>query len=494
MPETDKRGGAQNEDLDPQDWEAFRKLAHSVLDDAVDYLRDVRERPVWQAMPEAQKEELRESMPLAPQGMDTTYRNFQKLVLPYPTGNIHPRFWGWVHGTGLASGLISELMSAAMNSNCGGRDHAALYVERQVIKWCCEIVQYPSDASGVLLSGTSMGNIVALTVARNAKAGCDVRNQGLADVPNKLVAYASTEVHNSIFKALELIGLGRSSLRRVPVNENFAIDLNALRQAIETDKKAGYQPFCVVGCAGTVNTGAIDDLTALAEICKSEGLWFHVDAAFGAHCGLSQSLGPRIRGIELSDSVAFDFHKWMYVQYDAGCVLVRNSELHKKAFAARPEYLQHSARGLAGGGEWFTDFGPELSRSFRALKVWFAFKTYGTSEFARMIEKNCHQADYLAKLVEEQPLLELLARPTLNIVCFRCYLADYQDEQLDRLNRSVVATLQERGVAAPSTTTIRGKIAIRVAITNHRSRADDFDLLVSSTVAIAREFLLLPTV
>ena len=476
-----------DESLDPQDWEAFRRLAHSALDEAIDYLKDVRQRPVWQRVPDEVKLRLQEPFPVAPQGIEKTYRDFRELVLPYPTGNIHPRFWGWVHGTGLATGIISELLGAAMNSNCGGRDHGALYVERRVIDWCREIVGYPEQSSGILVSGTSMGSIIGLAVARNARAGYDVRAEGIGGAPKSLVTYASSEAHSSVARALELLGLGHDSLRKIPVDERFAIDPVELRRAIQNDRQAGRQPFCVIGCAGTVNTGAIDNLTILAEICQSEGLWFHVDAAFGALCTLSDSLRPLLRGIDRSDSISFDFHKWMYVQYDAGCVLVRDGELQKKAFATRPDYLQHSDRGLAGGGEWFTDLGPELSRSFRALKIWFALKEHGTRRFGEMIEKNCHQARYLAQLVESNPKLELLVDPTLNIVCFRYLAVELDAAELDRLNRDIVADLQERGIAAPSTTRVKGKLAIRVAITNHRSRREDFDLLVDSVIALAEE-------
>jgi aromatic-L-amino-acid decarboxylase len=476
-----------DESLDPQDWEAFRRLSHSALDDAIDYLRNVRERPVWKPVPEKVKQSLREPLPIEPQSVEVTYREFLERIFPYPTGNIHPRFWGWVHGTGMATGILSEMMAAAMNSNCGGRDHGALYVERQVIEWCRQIVGYSKACSGVLVSGTSMGSVIGLAVARNAHAGCDVRAKGVACAPKTLVTYTSSEAHSSVGKALELIGLGRESLHRIPVDEKFAIDPAALQHAIEEDRRAGKQPFCVVGCAGTVNTGGMDDLDILADVCRRQGVWFHVDAAFGALCGLNDSLRPLLRGIERSDSVAFDFHKWMYVQYDGGCVLVRDGQLQKQAFASRPDYLQHCDRGLAGGGEWFTDLGPELSRSFRALKIWFAFKEHGARRLGRMVEKNCRQAQYLAKLVEATPGLELLAQPTLNIVCFRYRDAEMSEKELDQFNRDIVADLQERGIAAPSTTRIHGKLAIRVAITNHRSKREDFDLLVKSVLQMANE-------
>jgi aromatic-L-amino-acid/L-tryptophan decarboxylase len=470
--------------LDPADWESYRKLAHEALDDAIDYIRDVRSRPVWLPVPEAVKQRLREPLPLQGQGIEKTYRDFQQLVLPYSTGNLHPRFWGWVHGTGLATGLVSEMMTAAMNSNCGGRDHGAVYVERGVIEWFRQIMGYPETASGLLVSGTSMGNVIGLAVARNAHIGRSARTQGFAGFPKKLITYASSEAHCSLAKSLELLGLGNFSLHKIPVTTKFSIEIDALREAIKSDRLADLEPFCVVGCAGTVNTGGMDDLEALSEVCRSQGLWFHVDGAFGAMCSLSDKLKPLLRGIERADSLAFDFHKWMYVQYDAGCVLVRDGNLHRQAFATRPEYLEHADRGLAGGGEWFADLGPELSRSFRALKIWFALKEHGIRRFAEAIERNCEQAKNLAATISKNPELELMAEPTLNIVCFRFRPNGLDEAGVDELNRYVASELQERGIAAPSTTRIYGKLAIRVAITNHRSRREDFELLLSSVETI----------
>jgi glutamate/tyrosine decarboxylase-like PLP-dependent enzyme len=493
MPNQDsERNGLHEQSLDPSDWESYRKLAHEALDEAIDYIRNVRTRPVWQAVPDFVKQRLQETLPLKGQGIEKTYQDFLQLVFPYATGNVHPRFWGWVHGTGLATGIISEMMGAAMNSNCGGRDHGAVYVERRVVDWFRQIVGYPEIASGVLVSGTSMGNVIGLAVARNAHMGANARAQGVTTSSKKLITYASSEAHSSIAKALELLGLGNTSLHKIPVNAKFSIEIDALKEAIQQDRRSGLQPFCVVGCAATVNTGGMDDLAALSEICCGERLWFHVDGAFGAMCSLSENLRLLVRGIEASDSIAFDFHKWMYVQYDAGCVLVRDGRLHKQVFATHPEYLQHADRGLAGGGEWFTDLGPELSRGFRALRIWFALKEHGTQRFAEMIEKNCQQAKYLAARVSQNHELELIVEPTLNIVCFRYRPSGLDEAAVDRLNREVVTELQERGIAVPSTTRVHGKLAIRVAITNHRSLSEDFDLLLRAVVAIGAELLRIP--
>jgi aromatic-L-amino-acid decarboxylase len=475
--------GPAERSLDPADWERTRALAHRVLDEALDFLGSVRERPVWRPVPESVRDALREGLPADPQELEETYRQFRERILPYATGNIHPRFFGWAHGAGTVAGVLSELLAATMNSNCGGRDHGALYVERCVVDWCKELFGYPATASGVIVSGTSMGTLVGLTVARNAGAGWDVRVEGVAGGPKPLVAYMSTEGHESIVKAIELLGLGRKAIRRLPVDGKFRMDLAALRRAIAADRAAGRHPFCVVGTAGTVNTAAIDDLAGLAKIAREEGLWFHADGAFGALCALSDELRPRLKGIELADSIAFDFHKWMHVPFDAGCVLVRDGEKHWRAFTARPSYLQGAERGLSGGGRWFCEYGPELSRGFRALKIWFTLKTYGRRGLGAAVLQNCRQAGYLARLVRQAPELELATEPTLNIVCFRFWRAGLSGEELDKLNENIVADVQEQGIAAPSTTRVNGHLEVRVNITNHRSRREDFELLVRAIVA-----------
>lgn len=453
-----------------------------MLDAALDPLEQVREKPVWQPVPEAVKRALAEPLPREAQGSAKTARDCLDLVLPYTTGNTHPRFFGWVHGSGTPGGVIAEMVAAAMNANVGGRDHGAVYVERQVIEWCRELFGLPAEAGGLLVSGTSMAHQVALTVARNHRAGRDVRLDGIGNVP--LVAYTSREAHGSVAKTFETLGLGRNALRTVAVDEARRIDVAALRLAIEADRAKGLQPFCVVATAGTVNTGAIDDLAAVAAICGEFGLWFHVDGAFGALAILSDTLAPLLAGIERADSIAFDFHKWLHVPYDAGCVLIRDRELQLRTFSARHDYLAASTRGLAGANPWFCEFGPEMSRGFRALKVWFTLKEHGTRRLGEKIQENCDQAAYLAGRIRREPQLALLASGPLSVVCFRYAPPHLPDDMLDRLNEAIVADLQEQGIAAPSTTRIDGRLAIRVAITNHRSRLDDFDLLLDAVLRL----------
>jgi aromatic-L-amino-acid decarboxylase len=477
------------ESLDPEDWEVLRALGHRMVDDMLTYLQTVRERPVWQPVPDQVKSHLRLSLPIEPQGADEAYRDFVEHVLPHPMGTIHPRFWGWVIGTGTPFGALAEMLAATMNPNLGGGEHVANYVERQVLDWCKEMLGYPLEASGLLVSGGSLANLVALTVARNTQAGYDMRTQGLYAAPRHLMFYGSTEMHSCLEKAVELLGLGRESLHQIPVNAGYQIDLVALEKAIESDRAAGHQPIGLIGNAGTVNTGAIDPLDALADIARRENLWFHVDGAFGALAAVSPELRPLVKGMERADSLAFDLHKWMYMPIEVGCVLVRSERAHRQAFSLTPEYLSHFERGVAGGSHWFNEYGPQLTRGFRALKVWLSLKEHGIAKYGRIIKQNVDQCRYLAGLVEAAPELELLAPVPLNIVCFRFKAAGLNDEALNRLNQTIMFELHEQGIAVPTYTMLAGKFAIRVAHTNHRTRRDDFDVLVREVVRLGNELM-----
>jgi glutamate/tyrosine decarboxylase-like PLP-dependent enzyme len=488
------------ETLDPEDWESMRTLGHRMLDDMLDYMGTVRERPAWQHAPDRVKAHFRGPLPLDPQPPEEIYEEFLENVLPYPIGNIHPRFWGWVFGTGTVLGAYAEFLAASMNTNSGDLDHhSANHLEKQLIDWCKEMLGFPASASGLLTSGCSAANLIGLAVARNTQAGFDLRREGIHAAPKKMVLYASQEIHSSIQKAVELLGLGGDALRYVPVNDDFQIDLQALRAVITQDREDGHLPFCVVGAAGTVNTGAIDDLDALADICQGEDLWLHVDGAFGAWAALVSGLRDRLAGMERADSLAFDLHKWMYMPYEIGCVLVRHNEQHHKAFSLTPVYLSRAGdgRGLTGGDlPWLTDYGFQLSREFRALKAWMSLKEHGTRKYARMIQQNIDQARYLAELVDAAPELELAAPVPLNVVCFR-YVGPGLDDAapkalnnnaaLDALNKEILVELQEGGIAVPSGTTVAGKYVLRVGHTNHRSRREDFEVLVREVIRIGDE-------
>lgn len=473
--------------LDPQDWDAFRALCHAMVDRALGPVEHVRDNPLWRPVPQSVRQALAEPLPLEAQGAETAAADFVRLIMPYTTGNMHPRFFGWVHGAGTPAGMLAEFLAATMNANVGGRDHGAVYVERQVIDWCRQVFQFPASASGLLVSGTSMATLIGLAVARNTMAEGNAREEGMAAGGPRLVGYASQQVHGSVGKAFELLGLGRRSLRPVAVDGRMRLRPDALRQAIAEDRRQGHRPFAVIGTAGTVNTGAVDPLAEIAAICKEEGLWMHVDGAFGALAKLSPGLRSLVSGMELADSLAFDFHKWMHVPYDAGCILVRRGDLHRATFSHGQDYLAAAQRGLAGGEPWFCDFGPELSRGFRALKVWFTIKSHGLRRIARNIEKNCELAATLARRVQETPALQLMAPTDLNIVCFRYVGGLNAPADLDRVNDEIVVALHERAIAAPSTTRLGGALAIRACIANHRSSRADIDELLQSTLRIGGE-------
>lgn len=465
--------------LDPADWNAFRLESHRMLDDMIDYLEHIRERPVWQPIPGEVRDLFSESLPRKPSALATVHETFMHAVLPYAAGNVHPGFMGWVHGGGTPVGMLAEMLAAGLNANLGGRDQMPIEVEKQVLMWMRELFGFPETSSGLFVTGTSMANFIALLVARIAYLGTDVRRKGIHD--SRLVAYASRGAHGSIAQAFDLSGMGTDALRVVPMNARFEIDVGALEAAIKNDRASGYIPFFVAGTAGTVDTGAIDDLDAIAAIAKRENMWFHVDGAYGALAKLAPDIAPRLKGIERADSIAFDFHKWGQVPYDAGFILVREGELHRSSFASVDAYLRRENRALAAGSPWPCDFGPDLSRGFRALKAWFTIKVFGAEKLGQMISGTCDIALYLRSRIEDAPELELLAPVSLNIVCYR-----YRCEDADRVNAEIVAKLQESGVAAPSTTTIGGQLAIRAAIVNHRTRRDDIDALVDTSIAFGQ--------
>lgn len=460
--------------LDPSDWEAFRSDSHGLLDAAIDQMQAAREGRVWTPLPDEMKSSLTGPIPNTPTATKEIADKLSAL-LPYGVGNTHPRFFGWVHGAGNPGGVMADIVAATMNANLGGRDHGAIYVERQVVEWASQMMGFPKGSSGLITSGTSMGTIVALKVARDKRLNFATRAQGVNGAA--LVGYTSEQAHSCIARAFDMLGLGSDALHKIPVDSDFRMDMAALKSQIAIDRAAGLTPFAVVGTAGSVNVGAIDDLSAIADIAAAENLWFHVDGAFGATGILSDHVRPKLAGIERANSLAFDFHKWLHVNYAAGCVLIQDADAHLRAFSERPEYLTGTSRGLAAGAPWPVDYGPELSRGFTALKIWAHLMEHGTEKLGRSITKNCEQARLLTSLIDKHPKLTLLAPVNLNIVCFSFGRSDTTNEE-------IVLQLQEQGLAAPSTTRINGQLAIRVNITNHRTTDADMQFLIDHVVAI----------
>ena len=476
-PQSQKYQKPVSDSLDPHDWPAFRAQSHRMLDDMLDYVENIRQRPVWQPIPPEVRARFQEPLPRSAGEIQAAHQIFMNDVLPYAVGNVHPGFMGWVHGGGAPVGMVAEMLAAGLNANLGGRNQMPVEVERQVVRWMRELFCFPDTASGVFVTGTSMANLMSVLVARTAALGIAVRQQGLPACG--LVAYTSAAAHGCIAQAMDLSGLGTLALRRIGVDARHRIDIGALALAITADRQAGLRPFFIAGTAGTVDVGAVDDLSALADLAQREALWFHVDGAYGALGMLAPDVAPLLAGIERADSLAFDFHKWGQVPYDAGFLLVRDAAQHMDAFAAPAAYLQREARGLAGGSPWPCDFGPDLSRGFRALKTWFTIKVYGADRLGQVISETCRLARYLAARVAAEPDLELLAPVTLNIVCFRYRCADS-----DRVNRDIVADLHESGIAVPSTTTLAGRLAIRAAIVNHRTGEQDVDRMLAAVLRI----------
>lgn len=465
-----------------------------MLDDMLDYLQHLRQRPVWQSIPESARARFDEPLPRQAGSLTDAHQRFMQDVLPYAAANGHPGFMGWVQGGGTPVGMVADMLAAGLNANLGGRNQMPIEVERQIVRWMRELFDFPVTASGIFVTGTSMANLMSVLVARTAHLGDTVRKAGLAASGARLVAYTSAAAHGCVAQAMDLSGLGTAALRQIPTDARHRIDLDLLRAAIAADRAAGLQPFYLAGTAGSVDTGAIDDLTALADLAAREALWFHVDGAFGALGMLAPEIAPLLAGIERADSIAFDFHKWGQVPYDAGFLLVRDGSRHMAAFAAPVAYLRREARGLAAGSPWPCDFGPDLSRGFRALKTWFTIKVHGADNIGASISQTCRLARLLAAQVEAHPALELLAPVTLNIVCFRyrgrpvdadsAVDADADVEvDLDAMNRDIVTDLHFSGIVAPSTTTLDGRLAIRAAIVNHRTDPEDIERLVAAVVA-----------
>ncbi|MBS0654466.1 MAG: cytochrome D ubiquinol oxidase subunit I [Verrucomicrobia bacterium] len=454
--------------LDPKNWEETKQIGHRMLDDLFEYLEHLRDTPVWTYAPDAIRDHFHAPLPEQPQPLDAVYDEFKKYIWPYIGGNIHPGFMGWAQGGGTAVGMLAELLAAGLNANLGGRDHIPILVERQITLWLSELLHFPKTASGLFVTGTSLANFMALLIAKTNASGTSSRVEGVSPL---LRGYTSQATHSCVIKAFEMAGLGSKGLRIVPMN------VEDLQAAVDKDRSEGLQPFIVIANAGTVDTGAIDDLQALHRFCKKEKLWFHIDGAIGALGMLSPRIAPLLKGIEHADSIALDFHKWGQVPYEAGFILVRDAKKQLETFAAEGAYLKRAKKGMAAGDIWPCDYGPNLSRGFQALKTWFTIKAYGAESLGKMIEHTCDLASYAAKKILASDHLELLAPVTLNIVCFRYKAASLK--RSNEINQAIVEELQLSGRVAPSTTLIDGKLAIRAAFFNHRTSYADVDYLLT---------------
>lgn len=476
---------ANEETLDPANWDELKEIGGRMVKDMISFLQTIGEQPVWRKPPEEVKKKFGKQLPQSSQPFEKVYEEFKTDILPYYLGNIHPRYWSWVMGTGSAQGMLADMLAAGMNCNVGIGNQIPMYVDHQVIEWCKEMMHFPDDGSGALVGGASVANLNALIVARNA-ANERIRKTGL--IPGKrMVMYASTETHSCIQKAAEIIGIGSDGVRKVNVNDNYEMDVVHLEKLIEEDRKEGNLPFCVVANIATVNTGAIDPLEKIFWICCKENLWLHVDGAFGALLKLLPEYSEQLTYLEFADSIAFDLHKWMYMPYEAGIVLVNDAKKHRASFALQPDYIVSQERGLAAGPELTSNFGFDLSRNFKALKVWMLLKENGIEKYSRLIRQNLNQAKFLEEKILASKELQLMAPVATNIVCFRYHEPGLTETELNELNKEILMQLQEAGIAAPSYTKLKGSYCIRVANVNHRSTNEDFEVLVNSVISIGKK-------
>jgi len=470
------------------EWSAdeIRRVGYRAVDLIADHLTRIREEPVFRPFPrDRARQFLEEGLPETGASADRLLDDFARDVSPFPFGNGHPRFYGWVNSPPVPIGVFAEALAAAMNPSCAGGNHAAIYVERQVLNWFKELVQFPATSMGLLVSGGSMAALTALAVARHARCGFDVRAHGLQGESPRLICYRTAEAHACHQKAIELLGIGHEHFRVVPHNDALQMVPAALDVAIETDVAHGHMPIAVVANAGTVNTGAIDPLDEIADICAKHGTWLHVDAAYGGPAILSRSYAKNLAGLSRADSVALDPHKWLYIPVEAGLVLIRDAEVMRATFSLVPPYLRTDGEidGI-GGPPWFSEYGFQQTRGFRALKVWMALRYHGIAGYRASIERDIALADTLAASLRAAPDFELFEPRSLSIVCFR-HLGNRSDDlpNIDTLNRTLLERVQLGGRAFLSSTVINGRFWLRACLVNPRSSESD----VLSLLEVLRE-------
>jgi glutamate/tyrosine decarboxylase-like PLP-dependent enzyme len=473
-------------DLPPHE---VRRLGYLAADAVAEHRERLTSRPVFGKIGR-DASLFREPLPQEGLPFEEVLAFVREHVMPFPFGNSHPRFFGFINATADPVGITADYLAAAMNPNCWGGDHSAIHVENEVMRWIAQIVGYPANAEGILVSGGSMANFTALAAARRATTPGNVREDGLAgDGRPRLVVYASDQVHHCVDKAVDLLGIGTRNLRKIATDERFRIRTDLLEAAIAEDRRAGFSPAIVVGNAGTVNTGAVDPLQELAEICRREGLWFHADGAYGAMARLSPELAPRFAGMERADSIAADPHKWLYVPYEAGAALVREPGRLAATFRKFPEYLATDPESPFPGPVWFAERGVELSRGFKALKVWMGLKIHGTRAYARSIENDVALARFLADEIDRRPDFERMAEQVLSIVNFRYKPAGkaFTDMEIDLLNRRIVNRLVGDGSFMLAPTILKGRTAMRACIVNFRTTEKDLTFLPDEAERVGRE-------
>jgi aromatic-L-amino-acid/L-tryptophan decarboxylase len=459
----------------------FRSLGHELVDNIAEFLDSIRARPVTPAeSPEDVRAALAASRGLPEEGKDPAplLRDTTGLLFQHSLFNNHPRFYGYISSGAAPIGILADFLAAAVNANVGAwkLSPAATEIEAQVIRWLASFIGYPIDCGGLLLSGGNMANFTCFLAARAAQSGWDVRKEGVAAGP-RLCVYASAATHTWIQKAADLAGLGAQAIHWIDGDQTMS--LKELEGRYRKDISEGYQPFLVVGSAGTVSTGAVDPLPDLASFCQERKLWFHVDGAYGAFASRVEGAPPELKGLQSADSVALDPHKWLYAPLEAGCALVRNPAALTNAFSYHPPYYNFEAEATN-----YYDMGPQNSRGFRALKVWLGLQHAGAAGYREMILDDITLARYLYDLAAEHPELEPITHnlsiTTLRYVPreLRATLGSEQTEDyLNRLNQRLLTAIEKSGEAFISNAVIAGKYALRFCIVNFRTSTGDMEAM-----------------
>lgn len=470
------------------DWDPkrARRLGEAALDIWQEVLERLRDLPVsrYEGV-DAVREAVAIPPPEDPMPMEDLVGYLREVVLERSMYPGHPGFMAYVSGAGTVPGAPADLLAAAINQNVGGwrLSPAASEIEYHLTRWFAERFGLPEGAGGILVSGGAMAGFVGLKLARDRKAGWDVRREGLLGRP-QLTIYASSEAHSINKRAADMLGLGRDAVRSLPVDDGYRLRIDALRAAIEEDVAAGRKPIAVVGSAGTVATGAIDPLDEIVDVCAEHNLWFHVDGAYGGPAAFVPALRPMFAGIERADSIAFDPHKWLYTPHSGGCILVRDFEHLPASFsiAEHASYVYEDKDRTRSGVDGI-NVGPQFSRGFWALKVWVSILAHGTRAYERRIAHDVELARYLHRRAEERPEFEPMAPVTLSIACFRYVPPDLPDgegreEYLDVLNERLMTEIQMDGRVYPSNAVLGGRFVLRACIVNFRTEAEDVDRLL----------------
>ena len=469
----------------------IRRVGYRVVDLIAEHLTTLPSRPVFTPVPrDLSTAFLQEPAPRQGRDADAILEMFRATVEPYPFGNGHPRFFGWVNSPPTVMGIFADALAAAMNPSCAGGNHAAIYVERQVVQWFKELLGYPAEAFGLLVSGGSMAALTALTVARHVKCGFDVRTSGLRQSPSQLVFYRTAETHGCHQKAIELLGVGSSHIRTIQHDEAYRMRPSALEAAITRDRQEGHTAVAVIASAGTVNTGAIDPLEEIAEICRKHDVWMHVDGAYGAPAILTAKYAAVLSAIKLADSIALDPHKWLCVPVEAGLILVRHGEAQRAAFSLVPPYLRTdgSPTGV-GGPPWFSEYGFQQTRGFRALKVWMSLLHHGVDGYREAIDRTLDLANRLAGMLRASQDVEVCEPQSLGIVCFRVRPRAWRGtpQDVNALNQAFLERLQLGGQVFVSSTSLDGVLWLRACVLNPKATLDDIRALVDAIQGAAAD-------